>query len=162
MAIWQFQTFMLPRSAVIQHFGGVTAAVPEQSLSDIAWWAQVQPPAGYEERINHIASRYDSWSESISMWGSDEGDRIHLLLEEESRRVEQVSVRIDLREFSRAFVAGVIQLASEFGCVLWVEPHTIIEPAMRPLCEAILQSRSAAFMRDPEGYLRSLPREESA
>ncbi len=160
MAIWQFQTFMLPRSAVLRHFGSVPADVPEESLSDIAWWSDMQPPADYETRIGQIAPRYDSWSDSISMWGSEQGDRIHVLLDEPERRtVEEIVIRIDLRQFSRDFTAGIVRLAAEFDCVLWVEPHRVVEPTMRLLCEAILQSQSAAFMRDPEGFLKSLPKE---
>lgn len=160
MAIWQFQTFILPRSAVTDFFN-TTAVLSEELLTEVDWWAQTQPPADYEERINHIASRYKSWSKDIIMWGCEEGDRIHVLLEEkEGRRVEEISVRIDLRKFSREFVAGVIHLASDFDCVLWVEPSSIVDPSMSSLCDAILKSRAAAFMRDPEGYLRSLLREE--
>lgn len=159
MAIWQFDTWLLPRSEVHDRFGSIETAIPSDVFSEIDWWENYQPPSDWMLRIDQVLPRYTTWSSGIIGWGSDEGDRIHVGIDRErDQHVEDVAVRVDMRNYSSAFIGAIVELARDFDCVLWTEPGMVIIPEYEALVDAIGKSRSYSFVRDPLKYLDVLPK----
>src|SRR5215217_7731047 len=126
MAIWQFECSLLPRAELIARFGCIPSDLPAEVADDERWWTQHQPPAGYTSMIETFAPPYKSWSDSILMWGEENGHRVHVVLEGE--RAVCITCRIDLRAFSHPFARGVLRLADFCGCMLWASPSRLFEP----------------------------------
>src|SRR5262249_9073999 len=66
--------------------------------------------------IDYFAPRAASWSDAILMWGEENGDRVHVVLD--GGRVAAIVCRLDLRAFAEPFARGVLRLAEFCGCRL--------------------------------------------
>jgi hypothetical protein len=101
-----------------------------------------------------------SWSPDVEIWGTDDGNRIDLLLD--GARVAEVYLRVDVRQLPNAFLNSVVKLAQRFDC-LWVtaDDMQVLEPGVRALAATIQNSEAARFVADPELFLDELSADES-
>ena len=93
------------------------------------------------------------------MWGSEDSDRVHVCLADEQPRVEEFSVRVDLRRPAEPFMRILVSLAEQFGCVFAVWPFRTFEPSAERLLAEVAQSESARFVRGPRAYFEELSRD---
>jgi hypothetical protein len=159
MAIWQFELLFIPRQRVICEFGAPETQMSAVQWDSIDWWSQHQPPSDFQSRIAAVLPAYDSWSSDILMWGAEDSDRIHVCLDEAHARVEEVSVRLDLRRPCQQFAHAISDLAKHADCVLAAWPHHTFEPSFERLMSEISGSESARFVHAPREYFEELARD---
>jgi hypothetical protein len=147
MATWQFDTHLVPASVVA---GRETAL----DVVDSAWRRQ-QPPSDYRDQISRPLPPAKSWSLEVLIWGSEDGDRIDILIE--NTRVANILVRIDARVQPSAFAQALSGLAASWECVLIDGASgSVIQPDREAIRVALASSEAAAFVADPEAFLRQL------
>ena len=156
MALWQFELVLIPHERVVREFGAAEVQMDRSRWDATDWWSAHQPPDDFAARIAALLPPYPSWSPSILMWGSEDSDRVHVCLSEEDSRVEEVSVRMDLRHPTEPFTRVLASLAEQFGCVCAVWPFRTFEPSVERLLSEVAQSESARFVRAPRAYLEEL------
>ncbi len=159
MAIWQFELLFIPRERAIAELGSPEARMPAEKWDAIDWWSRHQPPSDFQTRIAALLPAYDSWSTEILMWGSEDSDRIHVCLDETRERLEEVSVRIDLRKPCQQIARAISDLAQHADCVLAAWPHHTFEPSFERLMAEIAGSESARFVRASREYFEELSRD---
>ena len=111
-------------------------------------------PADYRDTLDQIAPRLRSWSRDIEWWGSEDGDRIDVLLER-GWPIEGL-IRIDLRGPSAEFIEAVLRFAADDGFRLLDEYRREIEPVVSEFMLALRGSRAFRFVEDPIRYLNRL------
>jgi hypothetical protein len=111
-------------------------------------------PSEYRERLDQIAPRIRSWSRDVEWWGSEDGDRIDVLLER-GWPIEGL-IRIDLRAPSAEFIDAVLRFAADDGFRLLDEYGRDIEPAVGEFMLALRGSRAFRFVEDPVRYVNRL------
>lgn len=111
-------------------------------------------PAEYRERLDQIGPRIRSWSRNVEWWGSEDGDRIDVLLER-GWPMEGL-IRIDLREPNAEFIDAVLGFAADAGCRLLDEHGREIEPAVGEFMLALRGTRAFRFVEDPIRYVNRL------
>ncbi|MDB5297890.1 MAG: hypothetical protein JWO31_3873 [Phycisphaerales bacterium] len=93
MALWQFDIEVIPAERI----GGRPRIKPAE-FETADRWSDRQPPGDYRERLAALLPRGRSWSEEMLLFGTRQGDRIDVGLEQ--GRVGSVRVRIDCRTAS--------------------------------------------------------------
>jgi hypothetical protein len=111
-------------------------------------------PADYHDLLGDIAPRIRSWSRDIEWWGSEDGDRIDVLLHR-GLPVEGL-VRIDLREPDAKFIEEVLRFAADAGFRFRDEYDWDVEPNPTAFALALRRSQAARFVEDPARYLTRL------
>jgi hypothetical protein len=136
MASWQFDLHLVPRSA---------------GPGDRDPWRVRQPARSWRQALDALLPRAASWSEQLSIWGTDDGHRIDVW--EYQRRVESIVVRIDAREpIERLapFCQGLAELAQAQGDVVFRSRGAVVEATGAALSEAICASAAWRFVHDGE------------
>jgi hypothetical protein len=84
----------------------------------------------------------------------DDGDRIDVVWCD--RSLEEISIRIDVRRLSFAFLESVVEIATRHGLILLLEDGRAINPEVGELLEVIKISAASRFVADPIAFLRSI------
>lgn len=159
MAIWQHELLLIPCERVVCELGAPETRMAAEQWNGIDWWSQHQPPADFQSRVAAILPAYDSWSPHILMWGSENSDRIHICLDNARQRVEEVSIRLDLRQPYQQFARAIADLAQHADCVFATWPYQTFQPSFDRLIAEIAGSESARFVRSPHEYFKELARD---
>lgn len=153
MARWQFSVGLVPQ-VWLDSGGRVESLFGDEGHVLSEAWEGVQP-VGLRERLNALLPSQKSWSESLSCWGDEQGDDIHLM--EDDGNIVDLSVRFDLRRPNMDFFASIVEIAIDldFG-MLDLERQCVIERTSRSLRRAAAHSETARFVADPKAYIEDL------
>ena len=161
MGVWQFRVIFLPESVLLSKYDVLPPAIPQELAEDFSWWADVQPPTGFEDQIDRILPKMDSWSTSQRMWGQKHRDDAHVLYVDESKsKVEEIAFRIDANAISPELIRQICILARQLGCVLLTADYEILLPDESMVLATIQHSTAKKFVDDPVATLRKLGQPE--
>jgi hypothetical protein len=161
MAVWQFRVIFLPERVLLGKYEVVPVALPQELAEDFSWWADVQPPAGFEDQIDLILPKMASWSTSQRMWGQKYRDDAYVLYADESKsKVVEIAFRIDANAISPELVKQICILARQLGCVLMTADYEILVPDESMVLATIQHSTAKKFVDDPAATLRNLGQPE--
>lgn len=151
MAVHQFRFGLLPRGPLIAKYGTLPQSVIAEDF-DLAW--QQQPASDVALFVDSIAPRYQSWSNDIVMWGSENGNRVHVVYE--TAKIVEVSCRIAVPLEHVEFANGVTKLAGHFDWLLVLTNDVLAEPQLNLLLAAVRESNAAKFTADPIKFFDGL------
>jgi len=161
MAVWQFRVTFLPERVLLSKYDVLPPAIPQELAEDFSWWAGVQPPSGFEDQIDLILPKMDSWSTSMRMWGQKHRDDAYVVYVDESKtKVEEIAFRIDANAISPELVRQICILARQLGCVLMTADYEILLPDQSMVLATIQHSTAKNFVDDPVATLRKLGKPE--
>jgi hypothetical protein len=116
MAVWQFRVIFLPERVLLSKYDVLPPSIPQELAENVLWWEDVQPPAGFEDQINLILPKMDSWSTSLRMWGEKHRDDAHVVyVDELKNKVEEIAFRIDANAILPERVKQICILARQLG-----------------------------------------------
>jgi hypothetical protein len=157
MAIWQVPFILIPEKVLLAKYEVLPPAIPMELAEDYGWWSSVQPPEGFERKIDLILPQMASWSNSIRMWGQKHGNDACVCYSDESKtKVEEISVRVDARSISTELVHSICDLAKWLRSVLMTADYEILVPDDSMVLTSIDQSRGKKFVDDPISAMTSL------
>ncbi len=154
MATWQYEFIVVPREPIRQAFGEVPKEIEPEAFDSRNWWTDMHAPS--ENELSELLARGSSWSDSMRTWGATDGDRIDLYFDEDE--LHEILVRIDLRNVSRTFMHGVLELANRYDCVFRTEDGTLLRPEFGVLLQDIAKSSAFRFVSNPTKFLEQLDR----
>jgi hypothetical protein len=161
MAVWQFRVIFLPERVLLSKYDVLPPAIPQELAEDFSWWADVQPPAGFEDQIDLLLPKMDSWSTSQRMWGQKHRDDACVLYVDENKsKVEEIAFRIDTNAISPELVRRICILARQLGCVLMTAAYEILLPDEAMVLATIQYSTAKKFVDDPVATLLKLGQPE--
>jgi hypothetical protein len=161
MAVWQFRVIFLPERVLLSKYDVLPPAISQELAEDFSWWADVQPPDGFEEQIDLILPQMESWSKEMRMWGRKHGDDAYVIYEgEDHKKVQEICFRVDARSVARDLVRKICILARQLGCVLMTADYDILVPDESMVLATIHHSTAKQFVDDPVATLRKLGQPE--
>ena len=161
MAIWQHRLILIPEAVLLRKYDVMSLSIPMELAEDFRWWGDVQPSLGLERKIDLILPKRKSWSESMSMWGSEAGDDSYICYVDDAKQVvEEISFRIDARAVSSDFVGEICRLARRLGCVLMTSEYEILAPDNSMVLTNLNNSTARRFVADPAATLKGLNQEK--
>ena len=130
-------------------------------MEDFPWWADVQPPAGFEDQIDLILPKMDSWSTSQRMWRHKHRDDAHVLYVDENKsKVEEIAFRVDATSILPEVVRRICILARQLGCVQMTADYGILLPDESMVLATMQYSTAKKFVDDPVATLLKLGQPE--
>lgn len=157
MALWQFRVILLPEQVLLRNYGIMPLTIPMEVAEDSAWWSDAQPLPGFERQIDFILPAIKSWSDSMRMWGQEDGNDAYVsYVDKNKSAVEEIAFRVDARAIPTELVGAICNLAMQLGCVLMTASYEILRPEESTVLKAIGQSTAKKFVDDPVSTLRNL------
>lgn len=151
MALWQYDIHLLPMSEVVCKFGRLPERVDRKVFDGQDWWLQYQPLDQLLSRLSGCLAERPSWTPDIRTWGTEEGNRVDVVLEQ--GRLVDVFVRFDLRDVRLDFLDHITSIAKDLGLVVLTPDMRIVEPEASRLLTLIRTSDAAEFVENPEEFL---------
>jgi hypothetical protein len=155
MAIWQYDVRVIPRGALAgwlrQPSGLMPSVIDEESMEAIRWWKGADPGT-LEQIFALLLPRRDSWHPGIPSWGIEDGHRIDLVMTGDD--VEEVFVRVDVRQLSDGFLSSLLVILTEHDWLLVTPRMRIIEPWPEEFWRELRDSPVCQFVDDTEGFFR--------
>ena len=156
MAIWQFSVYLIPNSWAEEHEFYSESLFNKDGFSTKSIWDSVQLEDNFQERIERVLPKAESWSDELLLWGDQEKNDIQIWFKE--RIDEGILVRIDLRKDPMIFIREIVQLAQDLDCAFFFpELRVISDSTETKIVEAIRKSAPFKFVKDPSGFLENLP-----
>lgn len=162
MAIWQFCVCFIPAAPLRARYGFIPTIVDVEVALDIPWWKDIRVCASEIRPFLVVFGDVQEWSkntEGMTCYGNDERDDIAVLTDTDGF-IEELHVRLDVRQINRELFHSVIILAKQFDCLLMDSKGSLLQPTPQALGEAIFQSEANRFLCNPTGFLDSLLIEE--
>ena len=118
----------------------------------------LMPPGGllggFRETVGQLLPPGETWHAELEVWGTEDGDRIDVWTFPDG---PEVFARFDLREWKPALYEHFVAFVRAFGGSLQdAESGQAVAHTSQDFSLSLRSSRAALFVRDPEGYLRSL------
>jgi hypothetical protein len=159
MAIWQFRLTLLPEAVVQQQCGEIPERLAEELAEDFPWWAATQPPKNFEDLIGRILPERASWSTSMRMWGSEDGDDATVCYtDEEKIMIEEIFFRLDAGTVSPELVREVSNIATKLECVFITADQEVLRADESKVFAALINSTARRFVEDPVNTLKEIGR----
>jgi hypothetical protein len=155
MAIWQFSVYLIPCSWAEEHEFDSESLFNKDEFSTKSIWDSVQLEDNFQERIERVLPKAESWSDELLLWGDQEKNDIQIWFKE--RIDEGILVRIDLRKDPMIFIREIVQLAQYLDCAFFFpELRVISESTETKIIEAIRKSAPFKFVKDPYGFIEKI------
>lgn len=143
MALWQFDIFFVPHGQLVPAPGEDGYVLPPFH-GDCVESAQSWLGA----RFGAPWTMMDDWL----VFGEENGNRVDLLRNDDGSAT--LSARLDARIGAAEFRLALCELADVLGCHFFsAEQGCVLEPQAVALSTALLQSRAAAYARNPMDVL---------
>ena len=146
MATLQFDLYFVPRAGRLPLRNSDGYDVPALAES-----AALEAHAYLDKKIGKPWIMLKDWL----VFGDEDSNRVDLLRTEDSGA--ELSARIDARSINEAFCNTVCELADLLHCNLFIaESGLPLEPDRAALVTALNTSRAAAFVRNPNEFMRGV------
>jgi hypothetical protein len=162
MAAWQFTVCLIPKSWATSNAGDASLLFSVDGFdSSVAWTDVAIDRSSFDEAFDKVLNRSKTWHVDQTAWGDEE--RIDIQLWVGQGRIEEIQLRLNLREALEPFVSSFCEALEELDCVIFV-PETKRMLPLEPdeIVREALASRAATFVKDPHTYLSKLAGEPSA
>jgi hypothetical protein len=141
MALWQFDYMVVSSKNLNKNIE------TEEMLS----WLDIELPSNIKEILQSILPYKEGWSKDILQYGESDGTCISLLCEQ--GKIDEISMRLDLRNLKEGQLDAIIELIKCIdGKILYSE--NIYSPEKDILLDLIRKSKSARFCINPEEYFK--------
>jgi hypothetical protein len=157
MALWQFTVHLVPRSAAQSVFGHIPTRLSMDRFNTVEWFQLCPIRPDYRMVFDELLPRNESWSTNLEVWGDDEGDNISVF--SVAGIPCEVSIRFDVRQMDIRFLGKVIATAKHLDCLVFTEAGALFDPSLEKLVAQINESEAKSFLKDPQQFLRTLPKE---
>ncbi|MDF2607751.1 MAG: hypothetical protein K0S34_1947 [Bacillales bacterium] len=145
MAIWQFCCNVINRNKNCDMNHG------EFNFS----WDEHDLNVKSLSEIKHFLKPQKSWSLDIKQYGADESHCLQLMYNGE--KIEDISLRLDLRDLSKEIIEAILQFVKSSNGIL-LHDDKIIEPDRDALFHELRNSNSYKFISNPKSYFENIER----
>ena len=155
MAVWQFDIALVPVSALAADPNLFANSKTPDGLETSSWWTDYPEKKDLDGEIGEILPKGKSWHDDLSAWGDEDGSRIDVWRDKGA--LDSISIRIDANTPDSDFLRTVCDLAVSIHCKFYgYESHSLIEPDVQSLANALRKSGASKFVADPQRYLTEI------
>ncbi len=151
MAVWQFDAYLVPRVSVTSSTGQMLDRVSERAFDSARWWNEIALPPGYAEVLSTLLPRGQHWSRDVEFWGREDADCISVTRCGDA--VDELRVRIDVRNINYLFIDRIADVARRWDCVFLTEDLEVVPAASNALQKQLRDSSAYRYLLDPTSFL---------
>lgn len=153
MAIWQFSLHIVSRKDIESKYQSIPEIIGSDDVELLTGWEQNLPLNNIYSALNRELPEGKSWSKDIKIWGDVQSHCIELLFD--NGRLDELSIRIDLRDYKDSIVDLIMELSKELGGILLIN-NRLFRPDPKVLLKEIKKSSADKFLENPTKYLNDL------
>lgn len=159
MAAWQFPTFLVPDTWAVDNAPRLNSYLKEDGWELNDAWLEFHRLEELTLRLDAILPRGRAWSDDMIKWQHADHDS-DVDIFSENGRISEIRFRLDLRGKVRPLARDIVEIAQALQLrFLIMEKEKIIPPILDAYLTEAATSRACEFVRDPRGFLESLPKE---
>lgn len=151
MAIWQYTLYLIPEQKLSEVFSNTPVQINSDVWNETDWWKDYALSANFNQQISLFLPEGNSWNAQTKVWGKT--DETEISVHYENNKVDEVTIKLDLRSITSPLVEKICQTAQMCNCLMLTENLKIIRPDKRLLVESIKTSNGFSFVSNPEAYL---------
>lgn len=102
----------------------------------------------------------NSWSDSIIQYGKSDLTCIEICLDDNRKQVEEISVRVDLREPDASLIINILKYINQLEAVIYYDGK-IYSPDITSMMEILSNSRAFKFCKSPYEYIENMIHESN-
>ncbi|MBL6990993.1 MAG: hypothetical protein ISR65_14505 [Bacteriovoracaceae bacterium] len=154
MAAWQFSIKLVSRKELSEKFKAIPNIMDNNSYDELKGWGRNYPHKEIYDILSKELPKNKSWSTDIQLWGKEDTHCFELLYEKGD--LEEISARIDLRNFNDNLIHLISRLSSLLDAIAICESGKIIEASYKDIMKEISVSNANKFLNNPIKYLDDL------
>ena len=135
MAVWQFSFYLT------ENKDGVEPSVTSINHESLIRVAEILPVG-------------ESWLKNLQIYGDI--DSTCLVLSYENQELQEISVRLDLRDLSKSVLTNVLSFIKSNKLRILLDNGENMEPTMETILRLIKNSDALKFCAEPSAYLLNL------
>jgi len=147
MAIWQYAFNIIPRDTAIM-------GNAKTEREDVIFWNGYSVSEDSILKISKSLKPEKSWSDHIKQYGVLDKTCIEFSFEDGV--LEEVSVRIDLRNITSELVNEIIDFIRSNDAIILSNEGALFEPSKKEIITMIKSSEACKFVVNPREFLSNL------
>ena len=116
MATWQYDIHLIPRNRLVKLYFAIPEFIDCEKFSEVDWWLDCDLPESYRAILDACLPRYKHWHCGTLAWGDDDGNVVAVMTNNE--KIEEVFIRVDVRDLDPSFLECVCKLALASDCLI--------------------------------------------
>jgi len=150
MAIWQFESVLVPR----RNFSQLPQGRSLRDSCNPALWLGQPYQILLTELQTHLGPATPTWDSNSIAWGADDSTCLQLASFEGV--IEELRLRVDMRFPDETFLNKVFRVAGKLDLVLLTESGDLVEPRLEWFKRSAGQSPAAEFVNDADQLFKNL------
>lgn len=151
MAIWQFTFAIIPCEKEMKYHSSDKKII---NVDDIMPWQGYYLKDSSIKELSKELKPSKSWSDDIKLFGDIEKTCIELFYEDAI--LNEISVRLDLRNLTSEILETVISFIDSNNAVILIGNGLIVKPVVKEIIEEIRKSEAYSFLNNPETFLSQI------
>jgi len=154
MAIWQFDFIVVPKENIIIKFKSYPEKINLDDIDDIGNWNHHNLIESTLKELAIVLKPTKSWSDEIKQFGRIDESCVKLLYDKNI--LEEISVRLDLRNLTYEILKPIINFIKENNALIITDDGNLINAEINELINQIKKSDSYSFVKNPKDFLMTL------
>lgn len=151
MAVYQFIIELVPSPWVIKNDFTVSTLYDEGGFHDLSLAWKDHHIFFNLSLFSKVLPLKNSWDKNLYLFGEEE--RHDMQIRVENQFIEEIKIRLDLRDNIDALKEKIIYLAENLRCCFFLpEEKKIIEPDLKKLNDIVSSSRALKFVENPKQF----------
>ncbi len=97
----------------------------------------------------------NSWSDSVIQYGKSDLTCIEIFLDDHKKKVEEISVRIDLRELKLEMISNILTYITNLDALIYYN-EKLYNPDLKTMNDILISSEAFNFCKSPCEYFKKL------
>lgn len=153
MAIWQFHIQIVSKKEIEVKYQLIPEIIGESDIETLKGWSNKPLLDKAFEILSTFLRPKQSWMDGVKQWGEEDKDCVELFFENDI--IDEIIIRIDLRDFKPGLLNLVIDLSNELDGLILIE-NRLYRPVLNDLLKEMSKSNASKFLDNPKKYLNDL------
>lgn len=153
MAIWQFHIQILSKREIEVKYQSIPEIIGENDIENLKGWSNKPSLDKATEILSTFLQPKQSWMDGVKQWGEEDKDCVELFFE--NSIIDEIIIKIDLRNFKPELLDLVMDLSNELEGLILIE-NRLYKPVLSDLIKELNNSNASKFLDNPKKYLDDL------
>lgn len=156
MAAWQFHLQIVSKSEIEAKYNCIPETIGKDELEALDGWGEKFDGQKLYTLLSSFLIEKKSWSKEIKQWGKEDSNCFELVFDKNS--LEEVVIRIDLRNFKDYLIDLTLKISNEVEGVIIINNRTF-SSSKKYIMRELVKSDANKFIVNPVKYLSDLENE---
>ena len=144
MAIWQYAFWVVPKVSVTKINGHVEKYLTEEVFNSISFFDENCSYDDFSKSITYMEKK-KHWCDDASLYGEYDSDCIEIYYKDNTRHIDSIHIRIDLRKEYKLTVEKLIRSILSSGFIIINEDLNVLSVCEESILDDIGKNKYLRF-----------------